>query len=296
MKIAVTGSHGMIGSALVDRLHRDGHDVVRLVRRAATAPDEVAWDPEAGTIDGPALEGIDAAVNLAGEGIASKRWSATQKARILESRQRGTDTLAVALADLADKPAVLVSGSAIGFYGTRGDETLTEESTGGDGFLADVVRAWEAATEPAAAAGIRVVHIRSGIVLSKKGGALQRQLPLFKLGVGGRLASGRQWTSWITLTDEIGAILHAIATPALSGAVNLTAPTPVTNAEFTKALGRAVHRPTLLPVPKFGLDIVLGRELADDLLGSQRVLPTKLTGSGYAFAHPTIDEALRAVV
>jgi uncharacterized protein (TIGR01777 family) len=256
----------------------------------------VRWDPEAGTIDGPALEGIDAVVHLAGEGVAEKRWSEAQKARILDSRRRGTHTLATALAALADKPSVLVSGSAIGYYGERGDDVITEATTAGTGFLAEVCLAWEAATTPAVDGGIRVVHARTGVVLSKKGGALKRQLPLFKWGLGGKLASGRQWMSWISIEDEVGAIIHAINTPTLSGPVNFTAPHPVTNADFTRAFGSAVHRPTLLPVPTFGLNLIIGRELAANLLGSARILPEKLLTSGYRFALPTIDDALRAVV
>jgi uncharacterized protein (TIGR01777 family) len=295
MKVAVTGSHGLIGTALVERLEGDGHAVVRLVRGDPKSG-EVRWDPAAGTIDGPSLEGIDAAVHLAGEGVADKRWTPAQKAKILDSRVQGTGTLATALAALADKPLVLVSGSAIGFYGARGDEALTEAAAKGTGFLSDVVQAWEAATAPAEAAGIRVVHIRSGIVLTRKGGALKRQLPLFKLGVGGKLASGKQWTSWISIDDEVGAIVHAIKTASLSGAVNLTAPNAVTNADFTKALAAAVHRPAFLPVPKLALNAVLGGELAGDLLGSARVVPEKLLESGYHFIHPTIGEAFDAVV
>jgi uncharacterized protein (TIGR01777 family) len=294
--VAVTGSHGLIGSALVERLTRDGDKVIRLVRRAPSAPDEVSWDPEAGTIDGPSLEGVDAVVHLAGEGVGERRWNREQKARILDSRVRGTDTLVSALASLADKPAVLVSGSAIGFYGDRGDELLTEDSRPGEGFLTDVVLAWEAAAAPAADAGIRVVCARTGVVLSRRAAVLKRQLPLFRMGLGGRIGSGRFWMSWVSIDDEVGALLHCIREPALSGPVNIVAPNAVTNAEFTKALGRAVHRPTVLVVPRFGLNLMLGRELADNLLASQRIAPTKLEASGYRFVHPTIEGALRAVV
>lgn len=296
MRVAITGSHGLIGTALIERLRAEQHDVVRLVRRAAVDANEVTWDPDAGTIDAAALEGVDAAVHLAGEGVADKRWSPAQKQRILDSRVRGTETLAGALASLNRKPAVLVSGSAIGYYGERGDEVLTESATKGGGFLSDVVVAWEGATRAASDAGIRVVNIRTGIVLAKKGGALKRQLPLFKLGVGGKLASGRQWSSWISIDDEVGAILHALTTETLHGPVNLTAPNPVTNRDFTRALGRAVHRPAFLPVPGFALNIVLGGELAGDILASARVMPEKLLQSGYQFIHPTIDEAFDAVV
>jgi uncharacterized protein (TIGR01777 family) len=296
VKVAVTGSHGLIGTALIERLQRDGHEVLRLVRRTPAASGEIAWDPDAGTIDGPALEGVDAVVHLAGEGVGDRRWTAVQKARILDSRVRGTTTLSTALAALATKPAVFVSGSAVGFYGGRGDEVLTEDAGTGEGFLAEVVRDWEAATAPAVSAGIRVVLARTGIVLSRRGGALKRQLPLFRFGVGGRLGSGRFWMSWISIDDEVGALLHAIGTPSLSGPVNLVAPNPVTNATFTKALGRALHRPAALVVPRFALNVALGRELADNLLASQRVAPVKLEASGYRFVHPTIDEALHAVV
>jgi uncharacterized protein (TIGR01777 family) len=296
MRVAVTGSHGLIGSAVVERLGRDGHDVVRLVRSPSSEPGDVLWDPAQGAIAADALEGVDAAVHLAGEGVAEKRWTDQQKARIRDSRVRGTDTLARALARLHRKPSVFVSGSAIGYYGARGDEALTEAAPPGSSFLSEVCQAWEAATTPAADAGIRVVCARSGIVLSARGGAMKRQLPLFKFGVGGRLGSGKQWTSWITLEDEVGAIVHALTTDSLQGPVNLTAPNPVTNIEFTKALGRAVRRPAVLPVPSAALKVVLGGELASDLLGSLRVLPAKLTESGYHFAHPEIDDALRAVI
>lgn len=296
MKVAITGSHGLIGSALADRCAREGHEVIRLVRRPPANDREVQWDPAAGTIDGPSLDGVDAVVHLAGEGVAEKRWSTAQKARIRDSRVRGTTALAEALAALAAKPAVFVSGSAVGFYGARGDETLTEDSGPGSGFLADVVIEWEAATTPATEAGIRVVCARTGIVLSRRGGALKRQLPLFRAGLGGRLGKGDFWMSWIGIDDEVGALLHAIATPSLAGPVNLVAPNPVTNADFTKSLGRALHRPAFLTVPAFALNVALGRELAENLLASQRVVPSKLEASGYQFATPTIDKAFARVV
>jgi uncharacterized protein len=290
--VAVTGSTGFIGSVLVDRLRQEGHDVRRVVRRAPASPDELRWDPEAGSIDTAGLVGVEAAVHLAGEGIADRRWTDEQKRKILESRTRGTDTLAVALASLDPRPSVLISGSAMGYYGDRGDEVLTESSSKGSGFLADVVDAWERATSPASDAGIRTAHLRSTLVLSATGGALGKMLPLFRFGVGGRIGSGKQWWPWITVDDEVGAIVHLL-TADVEGPVNLGSPEPVTNAEFTQALGRAVHRPTLLPTPKFGPAALLGGELAEELLyTSHRVVPERLLGSGYAFRDTDLDDTL----
>src|SRR5260221_10590770 len=252
MRVIVPGSHGLVGSALVARLTAEGHEVTRLVRSPSPGPGAAAWDMERGIIDSGALEGHDAVVHLAGAGIADARWTDAHKREIRESRTRGTDLLARTLAGLRSPPRVLASGSAIGFYGDRGDETLTEASPAGRGFLADVVVEWEAAARPAAAAGIRVAHLRTGIVLAGKGGALGKQLLPLKLGLGGRLGGGSQYQSWISLTDEVGAILHTLSDETLSGPVNLTGPEPVTNAAFTKALGRAVRRPTLIPVPLAG--------------------------------------------
>jgi uncharacterized protein (TIGR01777 family) len=248
-------------------------------------------------LDRTLLDGVDGAVNLAGEGIADKRWSDDQKRRILDSRVRSTDLLARGLAELDPRPTVLVSGSAIGFYGDRGDEILTEESSGGAGFLADLVRQWEAATAPAEAVGIRTVPIRTGIVLSARGGALKKQLPLFKHGVGGRLGSGRQYQSWISIDDEIGGILHALSNATISGPLNLTAPGPVTNREFTATLGRVLGRPTVAAVPRFALSLAMGGQLVDEaLLASQRVMPATLRATGYQFKHPGLEAALRAVL
>ncbi|MEY3360788.1 MAG: hypothetical protein RL531_507, partial [Actinomycetota bacterium] len=269
MDIAVTGSNGLIGSALVRALETEGHTVRRLVRGGASGAGRVAWDPSAGTIDAAGLEGIDAVVHLAGEGIGEKRWTPEQKQRILESRTLGTDLVARTIAGLSTPPRVLVSASAVGWYGgQRGDEVLTEASAApaSPDFLAQVCVDWEAATAPAEAAGIRTVHLRTGIVLTPTGGALGRMVTPFKLGLGGRIASGRQWMSWISIDDEVGAIRHALTTEGLAGAVNATAPEPVTNAEFTKALGSAVHRPTILPTPLTPLRAVYGRELVDALL------------------------------
>ncbi|MDP9075688.1 MAG: TIGR01777 family oxidoreductase [Actinomycetota bacterium] len=296
MKVLVSGSTGLIGSALLPALRAHDHEVVSLVRRRPGSG-EVGWDPADGVLDPADLAGIDSVVHLAGEGIGNKRWSAAQKQKILDSRLSSTDLLARRLAEVAPGPSVLISGSAIGFYGDRGDELLDEDSEAGTGFLADVCSRWEAATAPAEAAGIRVAHIRTGVVLSPAGGALKKFLPLFKLFVGGKLGSGRQYQSWITLDDEVAAIVHTLETDSLAGPVNLTAPHPVTNAEFTRALGAALGRPTILPVPGFGLSLLLGKEFAAEMvLGGQRVLPKKLEASGFAFSYPEIEPALRAAV
>jgi uncharacterized protein (TIGR01777 family) len=297
--VAVTGSTGLIGSALVERLRQDGHRVRRVVRSSSPAgADDVRWDPAAGTIDAAALAGVEAVVHLAGAGIAEHRWTDEHKRRILDSRVQGTGLIARTMAALDPRPSVLLSGSAIGIYGDRGDEVLTEESSPGEGFLVDVVQRWEGAAQPAADAGIRVAFLRSGVVLSRSGGALAKQLPLFRFGLGGRMGSGRQWIPWIAIDDEVGAIVHLLSPSAtVSGPVNLTAPTPVTNAEFTAALGRELHRPAVLPVPKFGPSLVLGRELAENLLfSSARVVPRKLEASGYSFLFPTLEQALRKEV
>ncbi|MHB8665741.1 MAG: TIGR01777 family oxidoreductase [Acidimicrobiales bacterium] len=299
--IAVTGSHGLIGSALVQQLRAAGHRVVTIERpsagAAALGPDAVAWDPDAGTFDASALGPIDAVVHLAGVGIAEHRWTTAHKARILDSRVAGTRLLASALSRLDRPPSTLLSASAIGYYGDRGDETLTEASATGNGFLADVCRQWEGATSGATDAGIRVVHLRTGVVLSGRGGALRRQLPLFKLGLGGRLGNGRQYTSWIALADQLDAIEFCLGAPQITGPANLTAPHPVTNAELTAAIGRAVHRPALLRVPRTALRLVMGTQLTAELLfASQRVLPSVLASAGYSFRLPDLDDALRAAL
>jgi hypothetical protein len=291
VKNAVTGSTGLIGTALVTRLHQAGHDVLRLVRHAPRRADEVAWDPEAGTIDVDRLAGVEAAVHLAGAGVGDKRWTEEYKRVIRDSRVLGTRTLVKALTSLDPLPRVLVSGSAVGFYGDRGDEELTEDSAAGQGFLAGVVRAWEAETEPASAAGIRVALIRSGLVMSPDGGAFGRIIPLVKLGAGGPLGSGQQWWPWITLEDEVGAI-EFLLTHDVSGPVNLSAPNPARQRDVVKALASGAHRPALLPAPRFGLRIVLG-EFAGEVLASQRELPRKLEAAGYAFRHPTLEDAVR---
>jgi uncharacterized protein (TIGR01777 family) len=294
MDVVVSGSSGLIGTALGQALQRAGHRLVPMVRSQPTG-DAVGWDPDHGRIDAGGLEGVGAVVHLAGEGIGAKRWNEEQKARIRDSRVRGTALLAETLAKLDRPPKVFLCASAVGYYGDRGDEVLTESSRAGDGFLAGVCVAWEAAAAPAREAGIRVSHFRTGIVLSSAGGALSKMLTPFKLGLGGRLGSGRQWMSWISLDDEAGAIVHLLGDEAPAGAVNLTAPNPVTNADFTAALGRALRRPAVIPVPKLALEVALGGEMARELLlSSQRALPTRLLDSGYTFVHPEIGHALSA--
>ena len=296
MDVVVTGSSGLVGTALRPALERAGHRLVPMVRGQGGG-EALRWDPERGVIDAGGLEGVGAVVNLAGESIGSKRWNDAQKARIRDSRARGTALLAETLAKLNRPPKVLVSGSAVGYYGDRGDEVLTESSRAGEGFLAEVSVAWEAAAGPAREAGIRVSHIRTGIVLSGRGGALAQMLRPFKLGLGGKLGTGRQWMSWISLDDEAGAIVHLLGDDAPSGPVNLTAPNPATNADFTKALGQALGRPAVLPVPKVGLKALLGGEMAKELLlGGQRALPTRLLDSGYTFVLPELPEALKVAL
>ena len=295
MRVAVTGANGLIGRALVERLQAGGHQMVRLSRDAVAQGQDasvVGWDPAAGRIDGEALEGLDAVVHLAGEPIAARRWSAEQKQRIADSRVRGTALLSGALARLDAPPGVLVSASAIGFYGDRGDERLDESSSGGDGFLAEVCRHWEASADAARGADVRVVHPRTGVVLSDSGGALAEMLPFFRLGLGGRIGDGRQWMSWITLHDEVEALMWLLDAD-VEGPVNLTAPSPVTNSELTKALGRTLRRPTLLPTPKPALWARLGRELTEALLySSTRVEPAVLQRSGFQFTHPNLEAGL----
>src|SRR4051812_34752228 len=300
MHVVVSGSSGLIGTALQRRLTSDGHRVTRLVRsRPASgpgAPGTVAWDPARGVLDPASLVGVDAAVNLAGAGIGDHRWTDEYKRTVMDSRVRSTELLSGVLARLEPRPTVLLSGSAIGFYGDRGDEVLDESSGPGSGFLSEVCLAWEAATLPAAEAGIRVAHLRTGIVLAAEGGALRKQLPLFKLGLGGRFGRGRQWQSWVALEDEVAAIVHLL-TADVAGPVDITAPQPVTNAEFGKTLGHVLGRPAVLPVPAFGPGLLLGRELTNALLfESQRVVPKVLTASGYEFRHPQLAPALRSIL
>jgi uncharacterized protein (TIGR01777 family) len=296
MDVVVSGSSGLVGTALVGALRSAGHRPVRLVRRPTAGADEIAWDPKAGTVDAASLEGVGAVVHLAGAGIGDKRWSDAYKREILESRTLGTGLLARTLAGLDRRPAAFLSGSAIGFYGAHGDEELDETSPAGSGFLADVVQAWEGAAAPAAEAGIRTAFLRTGIVLSPAGGALKKQLPIFKSGLGGRFGSGRAWQSWISIDDEVGAIVFLLDA-TVAGPVNLTAPNPVTNAEFTKVLGTVLRRPTAMPIPSFGPKLLLGREAADALLFTgQRVLPRVLESAGYRFADPQLEGALRRLL
>jgi len=295
MKIVISGASGLIGTQLVAKLSSSGHEVVRLVRRSPKSG-EIQWNPKSGTLDAVALEGADAVIHLSGAGIGDKRWSDGYRKEILDSRTATTALLATTMASLSRKPSVFLSGSAIGIYGARNDEQLTEVSTHGTGFLAEVCEQWEAAAKPAVDAGIRTVYLRTGIVLSPKGGALKKLLPLFKLGVGGKFGNGKQWQSWISIDDEIGAIEHLL-TANVSGAVNLTAPNPVTNAEFTKVLASVLKRPAIVPVPTFAPKILLGGELADALLFTgQRVIPAALNASGYMFKHTTLESAFRSLL
>lgn len=295
MKIIISGASGLIGKRLVEQLQQHGHDVVRLVRRAASTG-EIMWDPKSGVLSASALEGAGAVIHLSGAGIGDKRWTSSYKREILESRTITTNLLATTIANMNRKPSVFLSGSAIGIYGPRKEEQLTEVSTHGSSFLADVCEQWEHAAKPASDAGIRTVLLRTGIVLTTKGGALKKQLPLFQLGLGGKFGNGKQWQSWISIDDEVGAIEHLL-TANVSGAVNLTAPNPVTNAEFTSTLARVVKRPAFLPIPPFAPKAILGGELADALLFTgQRVIPAALNASGYQFVHPTLEVALRALL
>lgn len=295
MRIAVTGASGLIGSALVPHLRSAGHDVVRLVRRPASAPDEVTWDPQAGTVDLDGLAGTDAVIHLAGAGVGDHRWTDDYKREILDSRVSGTHTIVKAMTSLDPLPRVLISASAIGWYGDTGDRTVDETAPAGTGFLADVVRAWEAAADPARTAGVRVVHPRTGLVVSGEGGAWARMFPLFRLGLGGKLGDGRQYWSWISLRDEIRALEFLLEREDLAGPVNLTGPTPVTNAEVTSVMGSVMHRPTVLPAPAFALKAVLG-EFSTEVLGSARVVPGVLAEAGFAFEDPTIESAIRSAL
>jgi len=294
MKVAITGSTGFIGMALSSRLAADGHQLVRVVRSPIGSNEATTvWNPTTGRIDPAGFEDVDAVVNLAGEGIGDKRWSAHHKRMITQSRVDSTRLLAETLAGLDAGPRVLVNGSAIGFYGDRGDEVVDEQSPPGDLFLTEVVEAWEAAAKPAIDVGIRTVFARTGVVLAPNGGALAKLLPLFRIGLGGPMGSGRQWMSWITIDDEVSAIAWLLDHD-IDGPVNLVAPNPVTNAELTGALGRALQRPVLVRVPSIGPKLLFGEELAHELLfAGQRVHPTVLEANGFVFEHQDIDTALR---
>lgn len=300
MQIAVTGSSGLIGTALIAELDRRGDRAIPVLRPGSReAGESLRWDPPAGMIDAAGFEGIDAVVHLAGTGIGDKRWTPDQKRSIVESRTKPTTLLAETLAGLSRPPTVLVSGSAIGWYGNRGPEVLSESSPPPEhpDFGADVCRQWEAATAPAEAAGIRTVHLRTGIVLAGHGGVLPRMATPFKLGLGGRIGSGRQYMSWIALEDEVAAILHSVTHPDVDGPLNATAPTPATNAELTAALGHVLKRPTLLPTPVPTLKLLYGGELVDALLlGGQRVVPDHLQATGFEFSRPDLEGALRTTL
>ncbi|WP_405731763.1 TIGR01777 family oxidoreductase [Streptomyces sp. NBC_01537] len=295
MRIAVTGSSGLIGSALVRSLRTDGHEAVRLVRSEPSAPDEVRWDPDRQYVDTAGLIGCDAVVHLAGAGVGDHRWTAAYKKQIRESRVLGTAAIAEAVASMATPPRVLISGSGVNFYGDTGDRAVDEKDPPGDGFLAEVCQAWEEATGAAEEAGVRTAHVRTGLVVAQHGGAWGRLFPLYKAGLGGRLGNGRQYWSFIALHDHIAALRHIIDTPELSGPVNLTGPEPITNREVNAAMARVLRRPALFAVPAPVLKAVLG-EFADDVLGSFRVRPGKLLDSGFAFAFPEIDGAIRAAL
>jgi uncharacterized protein (TIGR01777 family) len=299
MKIVVSGAGGLIGTALVRALRDGGDDVVRLVRREPAAADEARWDPMGGAVDSTALRDADAVVHLAGAGVGDRPWTEGRKRLIRDSRIVGTRTLAEAIArarEAGGGPRVFVSGSAIGFYGETGDREVDESAGMGEGFLAEMVRDWEAAAREAAEAGVRVVHPRTGLVLAAKGGILGKLLPLFRIGLGGRLGDGRQWMSWITLEDEVAALRHLIVQDGIEGPVNLVAPGPVTNAEYTKLIGRVLHRPAVATVPRFALRAAL-RGFADEgPLISQKVRARRLEESGFGFAHPDLEGALRALL
>jgi uncharacterized protein (TIGR01777 family) len=294
MKVAVTGSSGLIGSALYQFLTAHDHEVIRVVRKPAADPATVFWDPLARIVEKDRLEGLDAVVHLASENVAGRRWSERQKAIIRDSRVAATDLLATSLAGLSRPPSVLVSASAVAIYGDRGSEILTEASVPGRGFGAAICRDWEAATAPAEAAGIRVVHLRTGIVLDSSGGGLKKMLPLFRSCLGGPTGSGTQYMSWISMDDEIRAIHHTLRTDTINGPVNLTGPTPVTNRTFVKSLARRLRRPAVLPIPASGARLLLGSEMAGELLlSSQRAIPEKLLSHGFTFWHTEIPDALR---
>lgn len=294
MKIAITGASGLIGTALSASLRGDGHQVVSLVRRNPRTPDEVQWDPARRRLDPAGLADVDGVVHLAGAGIADRRWTESRRREILDSRVDGTTAVATALTAAEPRPRFLVTASAVGWYGDTGDCPVDETGPAGEGFLAEVCERWEAAARPAVDAGVRVTFPRTGLVLSRRGGLMGRLLPLFKLGLGGKLGSGRQYWPWISLTDEVSA-LRLLISSDLSGPVNLTGPEPVTNAEFAKTLGSVVGRPTLAAVPGFALKLVVGEFAEEGILAGQRAIPRVLTEAGFGFAHRTLREALENI-
>jgi uncharacterized protein len=291
MKVLISGATGLIGSSLAQELKSGGHHVTSLTR-SPTGENNISWDPDAGTVDG-SLEGTDAVVHLAGESIAEGRWTVSKKRRIMDSRKKGTRLLAETIAGLTTPPRVMVSASAVGYYGDRADEVLREDSRPGSDFLAEVCKAWGAAADPAREAGIRVVHTRFGIVLSLEGGALGTMLPIFKLGGGGRIGRGRQWWSWVAIDDVVGTIHHALENDSVEGPVNVGSLNPMTNAEYTRVLGKVLNRPTVLPVPAPAIRLALGGIADALLLASQRMDPAKLKETGYRFRHPELEGALR---
>lgn len=297
MTILLSGASGMLGKAIALKLESQGNRVLRLVRRRAESESELSWDPAgAGITEPEKLEGLTAAVHLSGANVASRRWTAAFKREMVESRIQSTRVLSEALAGLKQPPKVLATASAVGFYGDRGNEVLDEDSPAGDGYFPELCAAWENAARPAAEAGIRVVHPRFGMAIGRDGGAMKRLVPLFRLGLGGRLGSGRQWMSWVAEEDAASAVVFMLENAALSGAVNVVSPEPVTNAAFTEELGRAVHRPAILPAPAFALRLAFGAMADEALLASQRVLPRRLTQAGFTFAYPTLPQALAAVL
>lgn len=296
MIVAVTGASGLVGSALCPALEEAGHEVRRLVRRAASGPHEVEWDPDGGSVDAAGLAGVGAVIHLAGENVGDGRWNAARKRRIMDSRDKGTRVLAEALAGLEEPPQVFLGASAVGIYGDRGDEVLTEVSGHGDGFLAEVCERWEAATRPLGALPTRVASLRTGIVLSRRGGALAKMYWPFFFGGGGVLGSGAQYMSWISLDDTVAGYLYALGDESLHGPVNLVGPRAVPNREFTKALGRAMGRPTIFPVPAFMVRLLFGEMGEELLLAGQRVEPRALQEAGFEFQHPTLEAALEAAL
>jgi uncharacterized protein (TIGR01777 family) len=295
MRVVMSGASGLIGRALRADLEAQGHRIVQLVRRPPTGPDEVRWDPMAGSLDAAALGDVDAAINLSGAGVGDHRWTSRYKQEIRDSRVRSTTTLARALTQLPNPPSVLLNASAIGWYGSTGDVAVDESAPRGDGFLAEVCEVWEAATSPASDAGIRVVHARTGLVVSAHGGAWKRLIPLFRAGIGGRIGNGRQFWSTISLHDEVRALTFALTTPSLNGPVNLTSPVQSTNAEVTAIMGELLRRPTLLPVPPAALRAALG-EFAGEIVTSQRVAPRALVNAGFTFDHPDFRTAFTAAL
>ena len=295
-RVAITGATGFLGNALSRHLRAAGHSIVSITRsRDRAGPDAIRWDPERGELDPAALEGVDAVVHLAGENIA-QRWSDSVKRDIRESRVKGTKLIARAIAAMERPPRVWLSGSAIGIYGNRGTELLDETSAPGSGFLADVVQAWEGATDAVHRADVRVVHLRTGVVLGLDGGALPKMLPPFRIGIGGKIGSGEQMMSWIERSDWVRAVEKLLHAPLVTGPVNLVAPVPVSNADFSAALGNVLGKPAALTVPEFAIKLALGEMGEVVLLGGQRVVPTRLLGAGYAFAHTMVDSALRAIL